>query len=172
MRARLIAPTRLSGTQSLRIFSCMTRKAEWPASTSSGSMIRRVFPARRRGAVPPLSKNISRRGPLNRRSLGFARDDKGNRNASTEPGCWTEGALTAAGQPLSLENAAVPFVIPSEAEGSAVQRTCPENVFDILGYHHAKSVSFLARSTSRVKVRGIPYLAWYGRNLTDPSSSR
>jgi hypothetical protein len=28
------------------------------------------------------------------------------------------------------ENAAVPFVIPSEAEGSAVQRTSPGNVFD------------------------------------------
>src|SRR5580704_17060210 len=37
-------------------------------------MIRLVFRARRRGC---RCKNISKRGLLNRRSLGFARDDKG-----------------------------------------------------------------------------------------------
>jgi hypothetical protein len=68
------------------------------------------------------SKNISKRGPLNRGSLGFARDDKGG-GTSKKSGCWAEGAfhekrlLAAVG--LSA-TAAVPFVIPSEAEGSAV----------------------------------------------------
>jgi hypothetical protein len=32
-------------------------------------------------------KNISRRGPRNRRSLGYARDDKGDGHASMEGGC-------------------------------------------------------------------------------------
>jgi hypothetical protein len=38
-----------------------------------------------------LSKNISRTGPRNRRSLGCApRDDKGQGNGSIESRCWTE----------------------------------------------------------------------------------
>jgi hypothetical protein len=36
------------------------------------------------------SKNISTKGPRNRRSLGFARDDKGKGNGSIEGGCRTE----------------------------------------------------------------------------------
>jgi hypothetical protein len=41
--------------------------------------------------ISPLrSKNISRKGPRNRRSLGFARDDKGKGNGFIESGCWTE----------------------------------------------------------------------------------
>ena len=36
-----------------------------------------------------LSKNISTKGPLNCRSLGFARDDKGKGDGSIERGCWT-----------------------------------------------------------------------------------
>jgi hypothetical protein len=41
--------------------------------------------------VPPLryalSKNISKEGPRNCRSLGCARDDKGEGGASMESGC-------------------------------------------------------------------------------------
>jgi hypothetical protein len=40
-----------------------------------------------------LSKNISRKGPRNCRSLGCARDDKGKGNASMESGCWTKCVL-------------------------------------------------------------------------------
>ena len=39
------------------------------------------------------SKNISRKGPRNCRSLGCARDDKGEDDASLESGCWTEGVF-------------------------------------------------------------------------------
>jgi hypothetical protein len=35
-----------------------------------------------------LSKNISRKGPRNCRSLGCARDDKGESDGSIESGCW------------------------------------------------------------------------------------
>jgi hypothetical protein len=38
-------------------------------------------------ATIPLPKNISRRGPLNCRSLGFARDVKGEGGASMESSC-------------------------------------------------------------------------------------
>jgi hypothetical protein len=37
-----------------------------------------------------LSKNIPRNGPRNCRSLGYARDDKGEGNASMKSGCWTD----------------------------------------------------------------------------------
>jgi len=33
---------------------------------------------------------LSRRGPRNCRSLGFARDDKGKGDTLMESGCWTE----------------------------------------------------------------------------------
>src|SRR5580698_2514019 len=33
-------------------------------------------------------RNISRKGPRNCRSLGCARDDKGDGSASISPGCW------------------------------------------------------------------------------------
>jgi len=69
-------------------------------------------------------KNISKRGPLNRRSLGFARDDKGKRGTSKEIGRWKAPSQ----QQLLMETASLPFVIPSEAEGSAVQRTSLGNV--------------------------------------------
>jgi hypothetical protein len=39
------------------------------------------------------SKNISKKGPRNCRSLGCARDDKGKGDASIESGCWTEGVF-------------------------------------------------------------------------------
>jgi hypothetical protein len=44
-----------------------------------------------------LSKNISTKGPRNRRSLGFARDDKGNGYGSVESGCWTEAFFITLG---------------------------------------------------------------------------
>jgi hypothetical protein len=67
-------------------------------------------------------KNISTKGPLNCRSLGFARDDKGKGDGCMESGC------------LGLANTlygtvVLSFVIPSEAEGSAVPRTFHGNVF-------------------------------------------
>jgi hypothetical protein len=40
-----------------------------------------------------LSKNISTRGPLNCRSLGFARDDKGESGASMESSCRIEAVF-------------------------------------------------------------------------------
>jgi DNA-binding winged helix-turn-helix (wHTH) protein len=40
-----------------------------------------------------LSKNIPRNGPRNRRSLGYARDDKGEGDASKESGWWTKGVF-------------------------------------------------------------------------------
>jgi hypothetical protein len=110
------------------------------------------------------SKNTSKRGPLNCRSLHFAtpdflwklvalvyfmrpslrmgaqvvlssaawqeirvrsgRDDKGGSgDTSKKSGCWTEGAFlnSRVRSAVGLSGiAAVPFVIPSEAEGSAV----------------------------------------------------
>jgi hypothetical protein len=68
---------------------------------------------------------MSRKGPLNRRSLGCARDDKGGQRST-----WLE-AKSARGLPSetwdprsrALMEAPRPFVIPSAAEGSAVQRT-------------------------------------------------
>ena len=62
------------------------------------------------------SKNISTKGPQNCRSLGFARDHKGKSDASLEGGCWTEATTLYGAFALS-------FVIPSEAEGSAVLST-------------------------------------------------
>jgi hypothetical protein len=50
---------------------------------------------------------------MNRRSLGFARDDKGKGDSSLESVCWAEDMKM-------VGSAALPFVIPSEAEGSAV----------------------------------------------------
>jgi hypothetical protein len=88
---------------------------------------------------------ISSGGPRNCRSLGYARDDKGKGEASMESGCRTEvdGILSskqnhldrelpwACGPPRVMKNglgpattfygtAALSFVIPSEAERSAV----------------------------------------------------
>jgi hypothetical protein len=40
-----------------------------------------------------LSKNISTRGPLNRRSLGFARDDKGEGGAPMKSSCGIEAVF-------------------------------------------------------------------------------
>ena len=51
-----------------------------------------------------LSKNISRKGPRNRRSLGFARDDKGKGNGSIESSCWTEAFLIVLGGPQAHSN--------------------------------------------------------------------
>jgi hypothetical protein len=46
---------------------------------------------------------------------------------SRESGCWTEGVCAA----IAFNgNAGVSFVIPSEAEGSAVFRTSLGNVFE------------------------------------------
>jgi hypothetical protein len=74
--------------------------------------------------------NISTTGPLNRRSLGFARDDKGKDDASMECGYWYKRLPYGI---ALVGSAAVPFVIPSEAEGSAVQRTRLGNVFSTGG---------------------------------------
>jgi hypothetical protein len=43
----------------------------------------------RQGSAAPTapSKNIPKKGPRNCRSLGFARDDKGEGDASMESGC-------------------------------------------------------------------------------------
>ena len=43
--------------------------------------------------IDPLafSKNISTKGPQNRRSLGFARDDKGGVPVPSAIGCWCSG---------------------------------------------------------------------------------
>jgi hypothetical protein len=57
-------------------------------------------------------KHISRRDPLNRRSLGFARDDKGDGDTSMKSVFCPAGTFDG--------SFALPFVIPSEAEGSAV----------------------------------------------------
>ena len=46
-----------------------------------------------------LSKNISKKGPRNCRSLGFARDDKGKGNGSIDSGCWTEAFFITLGGP-------------------------------------------------------------------------
>src|SRR6202789_3945195 len=43
--------------------------------------------------IGALSKNISKTSPLNRRSLGCARDDKGRSDTSIEIGCWIEGSF-------------------------------------------------------------------------------
>jgi hypothetical protein len=40
-----------------------------------------------REAAGPSSKNISRTVPLNRRSLGFARDDKGDGGSPIRSSC-------------------------------------------------------------------------------------
>jgi hypothetical protein len=51
-----------------------------------------------------LSKNISKKGPRNCRSLGFARDDKGKGDASMESGCWTEGVFITLGGPQAHDS--------------------------------------------------------------------
>jgi hypothetical protein len=74
---------------------------------------------------------MSRKGPLNRRSLGCARDDKGGQR-STWPGSeecpGTPFCDLGSAQPSANGSAAHPF--PSAAEGSAVQRTFSGYVFD------------------------------------------
>jgi hypothetical protein len=69
------------------------------------------------------SKNISKRGPQNCRSLGFARDDKERVVAR-----WQVVAALKVMKGPSPSNT-FSFVIPSEAEGSAVLRTLPGYVF-------------------------------------------
>jgi hypothetical protein len=48
-----------------------------------------------------LEKNIPKKGPLNRRSLGCARDDKGEDSASMESGCCTGTVLIKFGWPMT-----------------------------------------------------------------------
>jgi hypothetical protein len=70
------------------------------------------------------------KSPLNCRSLGFARDDKGEGGGDMEGGGWTqveEKRLLSSDR--SPRNRFLSFVIPSEVEGSAVQRTFRGNVF-------------------------------------------
>jgi hypothetical protein len=55
----------------------------------------------RRPTIPP-SKNISRNGPQNCRSLGFARDDKGKSDASMKSGGWIEGVFHHLGWDVGL----------------------------------------------------------------------
>jgi len=92
---------------------------------------------------------ISKKGPRNCRSLGFARDDKGKGNGSMDSGGCTEAFSWKCGihrktklssrpersvvqrsavhllgpAPTFYGTVALSFVIPSEAEGSAVPRT-------------------------------------------------
>jgi hypothetical protein len=79
---------------------------------------------------------MSGKGPLNRRSLGCARDDKGGAAAPLRAMIWqrSEGCTglpskTWDGQTELQWKRRAPFVIPSAAEGSAVQRTFPGHVF-------------------------------------------
>jgi hypothetical protein len=51
-----------------------------------------------------LWKNISTKGPLNCRFLGFARDDKGKGNGSIESGCWTEAFFITLGGPQAHDS--------------------------------------------------------------------
>jgi hypothetical protein len=122
-----------------------------------------------------VEKNISRNGPLNRRSLGFARDDKGDGGVSIESGHWDGGtagpstALRSGRDDTSflyglaaalIGSAAVPFVIPSEAEGSAVS---PSPIAHINGSATLNFViptgaypDFLPRSTRQSRVCALP----------------
>jgi hypothetical protein len=45
-----------------------------------------------------LSKNISTKGPLNCRSLGFARDDKGEGGGHIKSGCRAEAFFITLGE--------------------------------------------------------------------------
>jgi hypothetical protein len=50
--------------------------------------------------ISPLRcRNISTKDPLNRRSLGFARDDKGEGNGSIKSGCRTEAFFITLSRP-------------------------------------------------------------------------
>jgi hypothetical protein len=79
-----------------------------PANTDLGSLVPEFLMqiasimvhrhvGKKKPQVPPLryalSKNISKTGPRNCRSLGCARDDKREGDASMESGCWTEGVF-------------------------------------------------------------------------------
>jgi len=78
---------------------------------------------------------------LRGRKSGFARDDKGGSGASIEIGLLNKGPFYwVCGSPKVMKNTfypavalhgsiALPFVIPSAAEGSAVLRPNPGNVF-------------------------------------------
>ena len=75
-------------------------------------------------------ENLSRKGPQNRRSLGFARDDKGKGDLSMVAAAEGEGGFIVFGPATTFHiTTALSFVIPSEAEGSAVLRTLPGYVF-------------------------------------------
>jgi hypothetical protein len=50
------------------------------------------------------SKNISTKGPRNRRSLGLARDDKGKGNGSIESGCRTGAFFITLGGPQANDH--------------------------------------------------------------------
>jgi hypothetical protein len=56
---------------------------------------------------------------VNCRSLGFAQDDKGKGNGSIRSNCWTDEKTSRSGHNFHATTI-LPFVIPSEAEGSAV----------------------------------------------------
>jgi hypothetical protein len=46
-------------------------------------------------------ENISTKDPRNCRSLGFARDDKGEGDGAIKNGCWTEAFFIASGGPMT-----------------------------------------------------------------------
>jgi hypothetical protein len=74
-----------------------------------------------------FGKNISRKGPRNCRSLGYARDDKG------ESGYLWKVLSAPLPQEITFHRkVALSFVIPSVAEGSAVPRTFLETRDSIL----------------------------------------
>jgi hypothetical protein len=55
-------------------------------------------------------ENISRKGPLNRRSLGFARDDKGEGKRPMESGCRTQATQkSSVQQRLSMKPSPSPL---------------------------------------------------------------
>jgi hypothetical protein len=71
-----------------------------------------------------LSKNISKTGPRNCRSLGFARDDKGEGDGSIQSGCWTEAFFITFGGPQAHDSSGrddkfvEPFIVAPPLEGN------------------------------------------------------
>ncbi len=77
------------------------------------------------------SKNISRKGPRNCRSLGFARDDKGKGDGSIKSGCWTEAFFITLGGP--------------QAHGYSCKRNCYSSVLQQLAPGYGKAPYRAAR---------------------------
>ena len=104
-----------------------------------------------------LSKNISRKGPRNRRSLGCARDDKGKGNGSIESSCWTEAFFITLGGPQAHDNSVEKHLQEGSAEPQVPPLRFPGFPVDLdgVGGPHAP---FLKR-----KAHTRPCLAQRGR---------